>query len=313
MHGESSKSSRWQISYWMRINGQRFSKAGSSADAVIHIAGPVYHPGTTSQEIYDAAIGDTQKLLDALADSSVQRFILTTSVAAFFKPDFSNIMDKTVYDHNTWSEIEDIDPKEHEPPYTYVACKAISNKLVWKAAEKYPHIDFTTIFPPTLYGWFPEKYPVPKTVAELNGNKFIYELIQKGVSFPTWPIATIAHTRDVARAHVLALTAPALPKDGPYNKQRLIISLRSMTWVDAIQFLREPENVAKLEASGHGDIVERLPDVAKAGMQSQYSLNPILMEKVLGLKKSDYISWKEILLEVMPNLLDWEKAHSEAL
>ncbi|KAJ7454861.1 hypothetical protein FB451DRAFT_1279630 [Mycena latifolia] len=105
--------------------------------------------------------------------------------------------------------------------------KAISDKLLWRTAEKYPHIDFTTIFPPTLYGWFVKDYPIPKNVAELNGNKFVYELIQNGVSFPTWPITTIAHNRDVAKAHVLALTAPVQPKG---EKKRFIISLGTMTW-----------------------------------------------------------------------------------
>ncbi|KAF5387481.1 hypothetical protein D9757_007799 [Collybiopsis confluens] len=205
-------------------------------DAVIHIAGPVYHPYTTSEEIYSAAVGGTQALLDALNNSTVKRFVMTTSIAAFFKPDFSNIMDKTVYDHNTWSVIDDIDPKAHTPSYTYVACKAISDKQIWKAAEKCPHIDF--ILPPTLYGWFPEHYPTPKHVPELNGNKFLYELIQKDVKFPTWPISTIAHNRDVAKAHVRALTAPVLPKG---EKKRLIITLGTMTWVEAIEFLKSPE------------------------------------------------------------------------
>ncbi|KAF8918963.1 hypothetical protein CPB85DRAFT_1430117 [Mucidula mucida] len=256
-------------------------------DAIIHIAGPVYHLGTTSDEIYNAFIGGTRKLFDGLAERSVKRFVLTSSIAAFFKPDFNNIMDKTTYDHNIWSDIDDIDPKQHEPSYTYVACKAISDKLLWKAAEKYTHIDFTTVFPPTIYGCS------------------CYELIQKGVGFPTWPITTIAHNRDVAKAHVLALTAPALPKG---EKKRLIVSLGTMTWVEAIAFLQQPEVVAKFTERGH-DILARLPDVSKAGIQSQYGLDTSLTEEVLGLKKEDYIPWQELLLEVMQNLMDWEKAH----
>ncbi len=161
------------------------------------------------------------------------------------------------------------------------------------------------VFPPTIYGWFVKDYPTPKTVAELNGNKFVYELIQKGVGFPTWPITTIAHNRDVAKAHVLALTAPALPKG---EKKRLIVSLGTMTWVEAIAFLQQPEVVAKFTERGH-DILARLPDVSKAGIQSQYGLDTSLTEEVLGLKKEDYIPWQELLLEVMQNLMDWEKAH----
>jgi len=290
-------------------DADKWPKILDGVDAVIHVAAPVYHPTTTSDEIYQASIVGTQKLLDALAQSSVKRFVLTTSIAAFFKPDFSNIMDHTTYDHNTWSPIDDVDPKQQEPAYVYVASKAITDKLVWKAADKYPNIDFTSVFPPTLYGWFTKDYPVPASVAELNGNKFMYELIQKGVKFPTWPITTIAHNKDVAKAHVLALTAPILPKG---EKKRFILSLGTMTWVQAIEYLKDPDVVAKFKARGH-DILARLPDASLAGMQSQYSLDTSLTENVLGLKKADYISWQDTLLEVVPNLMDWELAHPEAL
>ncbi|KAJ7154754.1 hypothetical protein C8R46DRAFT_443093 [Mycena filopes] len=84
------------------------------ADAVIHVACPLYQPGVTSEEIYDGANRGTQKLLDAVGKSSVKRFVITGSTGVFFKPDFSSIMDKVVYDHNTWAEIEDMDPKERE-------------------------------------------------------------------------------------------------------------------------------------------------------------------------------------------------------
>lgn len=86
-----------------------------------------------------------------------------------------------------------------------------------------------------------------------------------------------------------------------------------MTWVDAIEFLKLLEVVAKFKERAH-DIVARLSDVSAAGLQMQYSLDTSLTESVLGLNEGDYIPWKEILLEVMPNLMDWEQVHhAEAL
>ncbi|KAJ7272243.1 hypothetical protein C8J57DRAFT_1318172, partial [Mycena rebaudengoi] len=55
------------------------------ADAVIHVACPVYHPGTTSEYIYTSSKEGTQRLLDAVGKSSVKRFILTGSIGVFFK------------------------------------------------------------------------------------------------------------------------------------------------------------------------------------------------------------------------------------
>ncbi|KAJ7983126.1 hypothetical protein DFH06DRAFT_1172490 [Mycena polygramma] len=280
-------------------------------DAVIHVACPVYHPDTTSEHIYTSALEGTQKLLDAVAQSSsVKRFILTGSFGTFFKPDYSSIMDKAVYDHNTWSEIEDIDPKEHDPSYTYIASKIISEKLTWKAAEKSPRVDFTTILPTMVYGWWLENYPAPKSVKELNANWFLYELTQN--RFPPYPMGNlrdVVHNRDVAKSHVLALTAPVLPRG---QKKRFIVTQGATTWAETIQFLKEPETVAKFKERGH-DIVSRLPQISAEWMQSQFVLDSSLTETVLGLKKGDYITWKEILLEVLPNLLDWEKAHAEVV
>ncbi|KAJ7223288.1 hypothetical protein GGX14DRAFT_657841 [Mycena pura] len=273
------------------------------ADAVIHTACPVYHPGLTSEYIYTSSNEGIQRLLDAVGKSSVKRFILTGSIGAFFRPDFSSLMDNVTYDHNTWSEIDDIDPKEHDPAYTYIACKAISEKLAWKAAEKYPHIDFTAIHPSQVMGWCLKDYPAPKVKADLNANKFWYEVIEKGHAGPVNPLRDVVHNRDVARAHVLALAAPVLPKG---EKKRLIVSSGTMAWADAFQFLKEPEIVAKFQARGH-DIVSRLPDLSAVGMQSQYLMDASLTEKVLGMKKEEYIHWKDILLEVMLCLMDWEK------
>ncbi|KAK7026581.1 NAD dependent epimerase/dehydratase [Favolaschia claudopus] len=276
-------------------------------DAVIHVAAPVYHPGTTSEYIYASANVGTQKLLDAVAQSSVKRFVLTSPLGVFFNPDFSSLFDHVVYDHNTWSPLEDFDPKEHDPSYAYIASKITSEKLVWKAADKSPQIDFTTILPSTVYGWFLKNYPVPKSVSEFNANKFLYQLIEKGVRFPEYPLTDLVHNRDVAKAHVLALTAPVLPKG---QRKRFIVSQGNMTWVQAIAFLQEPETVEKFRAREH-DILSRLPDVSMAGMQSQFKVDRTLTESVLGMKQEDYVPWQEILLEVVPAMMDWEQSHSD--
>jgi hypothetical protein len=44
-----------------------------------------------------------------------------------------------------WSDIDDIDPKSQEPSYMYLASKSISDKLVWKASEKYTNVDFAVV------------------------------------------------------------------------------------------------------------------------------------------------------------------------
>lgn len=159
------------------------------------------------------------------------------------------------------------------------------------------------VHPSSVVGWCLKDYPVPKVKPELNANKFWYEIIEKGHTGPLNPVKDVVHNRDVAKAHVLALTAPVLPKG---EKKRLIVSSGTMAWADAFQYLKEPDVVAKFEARGH-DIVSRLPDLSAVGMQSQYLMDASLTEKVLGMKNEEYIHWKDIFLEVMLCLMDWEK------
>ncbi|KAJ7703349.1 hypothetical protein B0H14DRAFT_3029790, partial [Mycena olivaceomarginata] len=275
-------------------------------DMVIHVACAVYHPGITSGEVYNLIVDPK---------SSVKCFILTGSISVFFNPDFSSLMDETTYSQKTYSEIEAIDPKKHILSYAYIASKITSEKL--------PQIEFTTILPSTVCGWFLEDYLVPKTIPELNTNKFLYGLIPPTTefpSFPVYPLRDIVHNLDIARPHIHALTVPAPPNG---ERRRFIVSRGPILWVEAIEFLQELETIVKFKANlaecwlpeaiiSRG-IVSRLPDISKSGMQSGFNMDASLTETVLGMKVSNYISWKDILLEVMPHLMAWEEMHKKAL
>ncbi|KAJ7357948.1 hypothetical protein DFH08DRAFT_650834, partial [Mycena albidolilacea] len=103
----------------------------------------------------------------------------------------------------------------------------------------------STVLPSTVCGWFLEDYLLPKTIPELNTNKFLYGLIPPTTefpSFPDYPLRDIVHNLDVARAHVCALIAPAPPNG---ERRRFIISRGLMSWVEAIEFHQEPETIFK--------------------------------------------------------------------
>jgi hypothetical protein len=53
--------------------------------------------------------------------------------------------------------------------------------------------------------------------------------------------------------------------------------------------------------------------VSTAPRQSLFRLDASLTESVLGMKKENYVSWQEILLELFPAMMDWEKEHSQSL
>jgi hypothetical protein len=166
------------------------------------------------------------------------------------------------------------------------------------------------VMPSSVYSWYLKDYPIPQNTDELNVNQFLYQLVRPNdASFPNYPLPDLVHNRNVANAHIRALTAPALPQG---QKKRLIVSGGYMTRADMIAFLKAPETVAKLSARGH-DIIGRSPPVSTAPRQSLFRLDASLTESVLGMKKENYVSWQEILLELFPAMMDWEKEHSQSL
>lgn len=111
-----------------------------------------------------------------------------------------------------------------------------------------------------------------------------------------WPAITI-DVRDVARAHILALTAPPASEVG---RKRLIISGPSFSWVDAVDHLRKvmPELSDRLATPAEG-AVEKEPlkvvtfDTKKA-------------EDILGLR--EYIDWKKTVVDATKSILEVERS-----
>lgn len=117
---------------------------------------------------------------------------------------------------------------------------------------------------------------------------------------PQAPPPLTVDVRDVARAHILALSAPPSTRVG---RKRLIVSGPSMSWLDAVLHLRGalPELGARLPAVAEG-AEEREPlrtmrvDVSRAA-------------GVLGLK--EYVDWRQTAEDTAKMLLEVEKSWTE--
>ena len=100
--------------------------------------------------------------------------------------------------------------------------------------------------------------------------------------------------RDLARAHILAVTAPssAVLK----KKKRLIVATTNWSWVDAITYLAEtrPELEGRLSGITH----YKAPTAAV--------LDSSLTEEVLGLK--EYIDWRRTIDDMVNSILEVEKS-----
>ena len=103
--------------------------------------------------------------------------------------------------------------------------------------------------------------------------------------------------RDVANAHILALTAPPQKEVG---RKRIIVTSGPIPWVDAVEHLR----ATRPELAG------RLPNTSKVTKRAVGKVDVSKAATILGL--TEYIDWKKTVDDTVDSLLaverEWAKA-----
>ena len=104
--------------------------------------------------------------------------------------------------------------------------------------------------------------------------------------------------RDVARAHVLALTAPLTSEVG---RKRIIVAGPSMPWIDAVVHLKKamPELGDRLPTVAEG-AAEEPPLPALSGSMNR-------AEKLLGMKPEEMVDWKKTAEDTVKCILEVEQ------
>ena len=104
--------------------------------------------------------------------------------------------------------------------------------------------------------------------------------------------------RDVARAHVLALSTPLASEVG---RKRIIVIGESMPWLDAVIHLRKvmPE------------LQDRLPTIVEGAAEAPplqvMSCSTKRAEELLGMKPEDMVNWRRMTEDTVKCILEIEK------
>lgn len=172
-----------------------FDEYAATADYVLHMASPFQMTvADAERDLLRPAVQGTLAMLEACAkSSSVKRVVVTSSMAAVTdEPDAGHVL--TEADWNDKSSLT-------RNPYYY--SKAAAERAAWAFhAERQPGWDLVAINPFIVIG--------PAMTAAVNeSNKLFVDLLTG--AYPmimdlTWGFVDV---RDVADAHVRALTAPA--------------------------------------------------------------------------------------------------------
>ncbi|KAK4454498.1 putative NADPH-dependent methylglyoxal reductase [Podospora aff. communis PSN243] len=177
-------------------------------DYVVHTASPYQlHFDDPFRDCLDPAIKGTTGILKSIKSfaPTVKRVVITSSSAAVLNiaPDHLPVYSESNWCNVTWEQATD-------PAHTYRASKKFAEKAAWDfiTAES-PNFDLATINNTYTFG------PLPRSLTSLDNlntsNHRIRDMVlgrmKEGIA-PTAPVFTFVDVRDVALAHVRALTVP---------------------------------------------------------------------------------------------------------
>ncbi|KAF5365220.1 hypothetical protein D9758_005448 [Tetrapyrgos nigripes] len=264
--------------------------------AIIHTASPVI--GRTDKETaFRSAIEGSLHVLNEAEKVGITQIVTTSSITSFNFP------------------VGPFAPDDWNPITKEQAFESGSPSLVYRAQKKYadlavidfiktrPHIDVTMISPPYIYGPVPPGFEqfIPEPGSEaLSTDAHIYNLLQGDkCQIPT--SVGYADIRDVARAHILALTS--IPQSGVSDgklKRLAIASPYENDWREAVKYIAEERPQMK----------DRLAGLEKVPVLEELSLKGIdhgRLEEVLGMKKNDFRTWKETVLDAVDSFVRIEE------
>lgn len=185
---------------------------------VLHVASPfpLVLPKDVDDLIRPARDG-TVRVLKAAEAAGVERVVMTSSVAAILYP--SAGQESRVYDERDWT-----DPAR--PGLTaYIASKTLAERAAWDyVTAKGRRSSLCVINPGLVLG--------PSIDRHLASSHAILKAMARG-GYPATPGAgyPVADVRDVAQAHIRALTAPAAAGE------RLIVADGYLTLMDISRIL----------------------------------------------------------------------------
>ncbi|KAJ6454116.1 hypothetical protein C8R45DRAFT_882125 [Mycena sanguinolenta] len=270
------------------ITYDQFPEALVGVDAIIHVASPL--PGRADPAtILKAAIDGTLNVIVQGEKAGVKRVVFTSSIATVMGPTNS-------FTDQDWNPVtKEMALNDDNYMQTYSAAKKFAEIALWEWAEKHPHVEVTTLNPTFFYGPFTAHFPVaPLDFGALSTDVMIYNLLFKEGVFPY--ITRYIDVRDVAQAHVRALNSRPTAEVG---RKRIVFSA-PYGW----PFEQILDLIAEKRPALKGRLILGTPQ------EEPFHILPMdfaRVEEVLGMKKSDFHSIEETMLDTVDALIEMEE------
>jgi nucleoside-diphosphate-sugar epimerase len=259
--------------------------AMAGVDAVLHVASPLGHAGTSEAELIEAAKDGTLRVLRAAVEARVPRVVMTSSGAAATPPEGS----EGEFDESLWTN-----PAQRDLD-AYRRSKALAERAAWDFINTQTGTSLTTILPGAIFG--------PLLSAETVGSVGIIARMLRGMPGVPRIGLRVVDVRDVAEAHLLAL-------DAPESAGKRFIAVGDMLWMREVgQILHErfpeaaktvprelPDWLVRVASRFQPDLRGLVPMLGR-----RYSYSTEAARKVLGWTPRPS---KEVIIDSAQSLID---------
>ncbi|KAJ4476791.1 hypothetical protein C8R41DRAFT_773286, partial [Lentinula lateritia] len=276
-----------------------YTKYLKGVDVVIHMAAELFSKvirflWTRINISLQAAYDGTLHIVRQSIDAGIKKIIITGTFASLFDSQLQTAFGQELVTERFFHPVtlETLD-RNQAPMTIYQQSKTLADKKVWELAKEYPDVDFTILLPPAVFGPLVPNFPVTDSPTSIGTNYNLCKILTTGTeAYPSYPLGHLADVRDVAWAHVAALSTLSVPG----RDKRFIIMNTTFKWKDVADLIRRerPELAHRLPTQ---DIVP--PRLTDAPLDTSFAA------EVLGLK--DYIPWEDTVLAAVDVHVAWEK------
>ncbi|KAJ7090967.1 hypothetical protein C8R43DRAFT_1142054 [Mycena crocata] len=259
----------------------------AGVDAIIHMACPLPGRAEPAAMLSIAKEGTLNVLLQG-EKAGVKRFIVTSSVASMMNPS------KSSYTDQDWVPLTvEFALNGGNKMATYAGAKKFAELALWEWADNHPHVEVTTLNPTFFFGPFTPHYPVPDLNA-LATNVSFYNLLFCDGIFPA--TTYYIDVRDIAKVHILALKG--LPTAEVGRKRLLLSSPHGWSHYKTVEFIKTQRPALQ----------ERLITTTPVDLPCNVLRMDLgRLEKVLGMRITDFHTIEETTLDTIDALLEVEE------
>ena len=175
------------------LSDEGWDTAMRGLEYVMHVASPVPQGRISSEDdLIQPALQGTRHVLEAAHKAGIKRVVMTSSVAAMHDP-------RSTDSRRIWAENDWADPTQDIGAYP--KSKALAERAAWDFVEAHPGMELATINPTYVIGpVYDERFS--------TSIEIIRKLMRRDMPGLPRLSFSLVDTRDVAAAHLLAMTTP---------------------------------------------------------------------------------------------------------